>query len=173
MKITALKPNEQNPYPVKSDAAFLHLVELIERYPKFLKLRPIIYDPKTKMILGGNKRYAALKHLGYKEIPNDWVMSAAGLTEEEKNKFIIADNFDVGVWSIDYLNDEDIEEFKLDVIKFDWQNMDDIDGDLETPNIDSDHVIKIVIGKDHSREDAVDEITELLKQTKFNVIEIK
>lgn len=55
MKISELKRNENNPYPAK-DPEVNELRQKIKKYPKFLELRPIIYDPKTMIILGGEQK---------------------------------------------------------------------------------------------------------------------
>jgi hypothetical protein len=43
-------------------------------------------------------RLKALQHLGFKEIPDTWVRKANELTDEEKRRFIIADNVSGGEW---------------------------------------------------------------------------
>jgi len=68
-----------------------------------MKLRPIIVDSED-MILGGNMRYKALKELGYKEIPDEWVKRDGELTEAEKQRFIIADNIAFGEYDQDILS---------------------------------------------------------------------
>ena len=112
MKLTDLKPNPDNPFPIKGDESFLLLKENIKKYPKFLELRPIIYDPKTMVIMGGNKRYMALMDLGHEEIPKEWAVPAAQLTEEEKHTFILADNIGFGQWDMDRLLEGWEDEFE-------------------------------------------------------------
>lgn len=60
-----------------------------------MTLRPIVVD-NDYMVLGGNMRLKALQHLGYKEIPDEWVKLASELTTEEQRRFIIADNVSGG-----------------------------------------------------------------------------
>lgn len=83
-----------------------------------MELRPIIVD-EGMVVLGGNMRLQALKHLGYKEIPNTWWKKAESLTEQEKRRFIITDNAGFGEWDFDELanswSDEPLEEWGLDV----------------------------------------------------------
>jgi len=58
-------------------------------------------------------RYRALKELGYKEIPDNWVKKASELTDEEKRRFIIEDNVGFGDWDMDMLaNEWDAEELE-------------------------------------------------------------
>jgi len=94
MKVTDLKINPKNPRIIKDDR-FKKLVKSIEEFPKMMKLRPIIIDG-SNMILGGNQRYKAILELKFKDIPDEWVKRADELTEDEKRRFIIADNVEVG-----------------------------------------------------------------------------
>ena len=102
MKITELKINPENPRIIK-DEKFLKLKKSIQEFPKMMELRPIIYDPETKFILGGNMRFKAIKDLGYKDIPSNWIKSTKELTKEEKKRFIIEDNVSFGEWDLDNL----------------------------------------------------------------------
>ena len=70
-----------------------------------MSLRPIVIDAKG-IILGGNMRYRAIKELGYKEIPDEWVKRADELTDEEEHRFIIEDNVPFGDWDWDILANE-------------------------------------------------------------------
>jgi len=109
MNITELKLNPKNPRIIK-DARFKKLCDSIQQFPKMLELRPIVYDNATKCILGGNMRFKALQHLGYKELPENWIVSADNLTEDEKQRFIIEDNVGFGEWDFELLkSDWDVE----------------------------------------------------------------
>lgn len=105
MKLKSLKLNENNPRTIK-DESFEKLKQSITDFPKMMELRPIIYDPSTMVILGGNMRFKALKDLGYKEIPDTWTKGANELTEEEKKRFIVEDNVSFGDWDISILSNE-------------------------------------------------------------------
>ena len=74
-----------------------------------MKLRPIIIDSEG-MILGGNMRFKAIKELGYKDVPDEWVKRDGELTNEEKQRFIIADNIEQGEWNWEYLSEWNIEK---------------------------------------------------------------
>jgi hypothetical protein len=109
VKLSAIKPNDKNPRTIR-DARFERLKTSLEEFPAMMELRPIITDAEGT-ILGGNMRYRALKALGYKELPDGWVKRADELTEEEKRRFIIADNVGFGDWDWDTLGNEwDSEE---------------------------------------------------------------
>jgi len=83
-----------------------------------MELRPIIID-EGNIILGGNMRFNALKHLGYKELPVEWVKQANELTEEQKQEFIVKDNVGFGEWDWDILanewDTEKLEEWGLEL----------------------------------------------------------
>jgi len=78
-----------------------------------MELRPIVVDD-SGIILGGNMRYKALKELGYKEVPDNWVKTADQLTEDEKKRFIIEDNIPFGEWDWDMLANEWDDSFLFD-----------------------------------------------------------
>jgi ParB-like chromosome segregation protein Spo0J len=96
IKLSDLKKNPNNPRLIKDDK-FQKLVKSIENFPKMMELRPIIVNDQN-IVLGGNMRLAALKELGYKEIPNEWVKKAKDLTPEQQNEFIVKDNVSFGAW---------------------------------------------------------------------------
>lgn len=104
IKLNQIKINSANPRLIKDDR-FKKLVQSVKEFPKMLELRPIVID-EDGTILGGNMRYRALKELGYKEIPDNWVKKASELTDEEKRRFIIEDNVGFGEWDMDMLANE-------------------------------------------------------------------
>ncbi|MDH4127144.1 MAG: hypothetical protein OEV44_00210 [Spirochaetota bacterium] len=109
MKLSNLKLNPDNPQKFDD---LTSLENSIKNFPKMMKLRPIIYDPEKMIVLGGNKRLICLQNLGYKEIPDEWVKSADELTEDEKKRFVIQDNIQIGEWDIDLLENWDFDELK-------------------------------------------------------------
>ena len=115
MKLSAINPNPDNPRVIK-DAKFRKLVNSIREFPKMLELRPMVLD-STNTIIGGNMRFRALQHLGYTEIPETWVKRAEDLTEEEKKRFIVADNIQLGDWDWEVLsnlwNEDDLIDWGL------------------------------------------------------------
>lgn len=116
MKLSKLKTDSRNPFPAKTKE-MKELINSIKEFPEMMKLRPIVYDPKTMVIIGGNKRFKALKKIGYKDIPDCWVVSANDLTEDQKKRFKIADNVSHGVWDLNILledyNPEDLSDWGL------------------------------------------------------------
>lgn len=120
MKLKDIRPNPNNPRIIK-DAKFEKLCRNIDEFPAMMELRPIIVDADG-VILGGNMRYKALQHLGKKEIPDTWVKRADELTEEDKKRFIIADNVGFGEWDYEALANEwepdDLDAWGVDLPDF-------------------------------------------------------
>ena len=104
IKLSTLRPNPGNPRLIKDDK-FKKLCDSIKQFPRMMELRPIVIDEKC-IILGGNMRFNALKELGYKDIPQEWVKQASELTEEQKQEFIVKDNVGFGEWDWDLLANE-------------------------------------------------------------------
>jgi hypothetical protein len=80
-----------------------------------------------------SSKVIALKELGYKDIPDEWVKSANELTEDEKNRFIIADNVGFGDWDFEMLESDwsldDMSDWGLDM------NLDKSVENYERPDI--------------------------------------
>jgi len=117
MKITELKPLEKNPFKSKGDEQIQKIAKSIQDFERMLTIRKIVIDEKNE-ILGGNKRYFALKKLGYKEIPDEWVERVDDLTEDEKREFIVKDNSHWwSEWDYDLLSDwgVDLEDWGVDL----------------------------------------------------------
>jgi len=107
VKLSKIKPNPNNPRQITAEAV-QRLAESIERDPEFMELRPIIVDADG-IIVAGNQRYRAIKQLGKKEIPDEWVRQADTLTEEQRRRFILVDNSIPGMsgdWDVDLLANE-------------------------------------------------------------------
>jgi DNA modification methylase len=104
MKLSAIKENPNNPRQISRED-FERLKRSIQEFPQMLALRPIVID-ENGVSLGGNMRKRALKALGYKEIPDEWVKRADELTPEQKREFVIKDNGSFGEWDADLLANE-------------------------------------------------------------------
>jgi|TARA_R110001583_G_scaffold43573_1_gene138674 hypothetical protein len=121
VKLYKIKGNPNNPRIIKNDK-FKKLVKSIQEFPEMLKLRPIVVD-EDFMVLGGNMRLKASKEAGLKEV---WIDIAEGLTQEQKDEFVVKDNVNFGEWEWDMLanewNSSKLTEWGLDV----WLNEDDI-----------------------------------------------
>ena len=133
MKLSEIKLNPNNPRVIK-DERFEKLVKSIKDFPKMMELRPIVVN-KDGIVLGGNMRLKALKELGYKEVPDEWIKRAEDLTEEEQRQFIIKDNVGFGEHDWEMLatewNADELSEWGLEVPAFaeevDYSILDDDD----------------------------------------------
>lgn len=101
MNISDLKLNEDNPRYITEDK-LRKLVQSVEDFPKMLELRPIVVD-ENNVVLGGNMRLRACVQLDMDKVP---VIVAKGLTNEQKQEFIIKDNVGFGLWDWDILGNE-------------------------------------------------------------------
>lgn len=123
IKLDSIIENPDNPRFIKT-AMFDKLVDSIRQFPKMMKLRPMVVNNRQDMmLLGGNMRRRALDFLGYVEVPNEWVISADELSEEEKKRFIIVDNIGFG-------------EHDMDILANQWEIQDLSDWGLDIPGLD-------------------------------------
>jgi len=117
MQLKDIKPNEDNPRTISKEK-MEKLKRSISEFPRMMELRPMVVD-SDMVILGGNKRYLALKELRYTEIPDAWVKKADDLTPDEYRRFIIEDNVPFGEWDFDALNNDwdlgELDEWGLDI----------------------------------------------------------
>jgi DNA modification methylase len=122
--ITSIKPYENNPRKLKDDA--------IEKVAMSLKeygfRQPIVVD-KDRIIVVGHTRYRASKKLGFKEVP---ITIADNLTPEQINAYRIADNrtAEESEWDSELLKmeikDLEAKDFKLDLLGFNDEQLNDI-----------------------------------------------
>jgi len=107
--LSTLKPNPRNPRRI-TDAAFTKLRKLVEDYPRFLELRPIIVDA-AGMIVAGHQRWRALMANGKKDVPAAWVRRASDFTADELKTFAMIDNAPDGASGA----------FDWDILSADWK----------------------------------------------------
>ena len=100
-KIQNLKANPNNPRLIK-DQRFKKAVRSLQEFPEMLEKRPIVVN-EDLIILGGNMRYQAAKHLKWQEV---WIDVAEGWSEERQKEFTIKDNASWGEWDMDMLANE-------------------------------------------------------------------
>lgn len=120
MNLSKIKINPNNPRVIKDDK-FEKLKKSIKDFPKMMELRPMVIN-SDNIVLGGNMRLKALKQLGYKEVPDEWVKRAEDLTEEEQRQFIIKDNVGFGEHDWEMLATEwdadELSDWGLDIVGF-------------------------------------------------------
>lgn len=131
VKLSSLKLNEGNPRFIR-DERFEKAVDSVLQFPEMMEKRGLVTDKKMGM-LGGNMRLRALRKIilempdnelirrcqdkpgliefwqkirKEKAIPDNWIQDASGWTEEQKKRFVIADNVGFGQWDFDLLANE-------------------------------------------------------------------
>ena len=125
--IAKLKANPSNPRIMRDDR-FAKLKKSITEFPDMLNKRPIVAvtDKDGKlMVLGGNMRLRACQDLKMKTVP---VVLADEWTEEQRRRFIIADNVGFGEHDFDMLANEwdavELADWGLDAPGFDVPEVD-------------------------------------------------
>ena len=142
MKTNKLKFNPNNPRKCSKDK-LEKLMRSIESFPEMMKLRPIVYDPETMYVLGGNQRLAAIRKLGMKDIPDEWTIAATDLTPEQQKEFVLRDNVLFGDWDFEMLSAEfaefDLSEMGMDMPEKDEENL------VEIKNKEIESIFSIII----------------------------
>jgi len=172
MKVSELKPLEKNPFKSVGDEQIKKIAKSIQEFERMMEIRRIVIDEDNN-ILGGNKRYFALKKLGYKEIPDAWIEKVEGLSEEQKKEFIVKDNAHWGSeWDYELLGEwnVDLEAWGVGDVEFadekeakedDYEIPDEIETDIVLGDLieigehrllcgdstDSEQVAKLMNGK--------------------------
>ena len=102
--ISTLRKLEGNPRIIK-DKQFRTLCESIKTNGDYFEARPCILSDRTGIlvIIAGNQRYEAARHLGMKSIPT---VLLPNLTEEREREIVIRDNVSLGVFDFDILANE-------------------------------------------------------------------
>jgi DNA modification methylase len=130
MKLSEITPNAKNPRLIKEER-FKKLVTSLENLPDFTAIRSIILD-EDKNIIGGNMRYRAMKHLGWKtaivqvydreyHAETKAALELGKSYEDVCREMVIRDNVAFGEHDFDILANEydplELDEWGLDV----WQ----------------------------------------------------
>ena len=117
-KIHNVLENPINPRLIKNED-FQKLVNSIKSFPDMLNKRPLVVytnEDGKYVVLGGNMRLKACKHIGMTEVP---IIIADEWTEEQRNEFLIKDNVNSGDWEWDELADnwdaEQLDEWGLNL----------------------------------------------------------
>ena len=163
MKINELRPLDKNPFKSKGDRQIERIAKSIEDFERMMEIRKIVID-ENNQILGGNKRYFALKKLGYKEIPDLWIEKVTDLSEEQKKEFIIKDNAHWGSeWDLELLEEwkVDLEDWGVEIQDFDIEQKFDYE-DLIAENKENPPTLKITFKSIEQLREAEVDIQELI-----------
>lgn len=121
MKLSKIKANPSNPRIIR-DEKFKKLIKSLQEFPEMMEKRPMVCVTDVDGMLyplGGNMRLRAIKELGYKEIPDAWIMLADDWSEEKRKEFTIKDNVGFGEWDWDELanswDSETLSDWGVDV----------------------------------------------------------
>ena len=161
VKLSDYRINQTNPVMIR-DERFAKLQESILEFPKMMELRPIIHD-ETKMIIGGNQRFAAIIANGMEEAPEGWFRLASDLTEEEIERLIIMDNERFGEDDWNILKDD----WDLGVLKEWGKEIDEPDKVSFTPSKKKGTTVKVFC---KSKEEAQDLSIELKGRYETKVV---
>lgn len=103
-KLKELKKLPNNPRFIK-DEGFARLCRSIQDNPDYFEARPLILSDRTGelVIIAGNQRYEAAKHLKLQEAPTCLLPD---LTEEREREIVIRDNINNGAFDWDCLANE-------------------------------------------------------------------
>ena len=108
MRLGDFVENPDNPQTV-TDQAFEKIVRLVEKNPDGLKADRIAYvtdHPAGKfVVLSGNKRLRALKRIHGDDFdaPADWFQDITGMSDDQRDEFIVDANINEGRFDADKL----------------------------------------------------------------------
>jgi ParB-like chromosome segregation protein Spo0J len=162
VKIGEIKPNPNNPRLIK-DNKFNQLVKSIKEFPDMMKIRPIVVNQEG-IILAGNMRYHACKHLKKKTVE----VLRVDLNDDRQREFLVKDNNNFGEWNWDDIANE-------------WDTSELVDWGIDIPSFDvsepqekpKDITFKLSISPDYSdiEHEVRAELEEM--QGKYNGLTIK
>ena len=137
-KLSEIKLLDKNPRKI-SDSQFKILCDSIQENANYFEARPIILSNRTgeNVIIAGNQRYKAAKHLKLKEVPTYLI---EGLTEDKEKELVVRDNISNGEWDWDILNTgewgsvDELEDWGLDIPDFDVEVLEAEEDDFDVPD---------------------------------------
>ena len=133
MKLSLLTPNPSNPRTISEDA-FARLRASLAADPELLEYKRIVVD-ESGTILCGNMRVRALLAIGVTDVPDEYVVTASNLTDEQRRKLVLLDNEPEGIsgaWDWDVIANE-YDDLDLTALGFEVPEvtLDDDEGELE------------------------------------------
>ena len=171
--INKVKYNPKNPRIIK-DYKFKKLVKSIKEFPEMLEKRPIVVD-ENMIVLGGNMRLKACHEAGFTTVH---ILKAENWSDKQKEEFIIKDNVGFGEWDWDILanawDTKELDDWGVDVINYDWGDLDYINDDIDKPNLNSHNTIVVTIPDELIDErNKIEEEIKTLLSNNFSGCEIK
>jgi hypothetical protein len=180
ISIGTLNSSDKNPRTI-TDRNLEKLSESLKSFPKMKEIREVIVD-ENYTILGGNQRYKALVVNGEEMVS---VLKVTGLTEEQKDSFMIKDNVNFGVWDWEILqsnyDSEMLTKFGLNVWTPELADMEDemltdesaneiklVDQDKQISDDEKDFEVVVIDFNTHDYDFA----KELVEQTQMKDINI-
>jgi DNA modification methylase len=102
---------KQNPRDLTQDG-FIKAIKSIENFPEMIEVRTLVVVALEDkyVVIGGNQRLRALKHLEYTHAP----CHVVNWSVDKINEFIVKDNLEYGQWNFDLLANEWDTELLLD-----------------------------------------------------------
>jgi hypothetical protein len=159
----------KNPRLIK-DQKYQKLKKSIEDNPEMLGARELLVyqQGKAYVIIGGNMRYKAAEELGYKELPCK--ILPAETSAEQLRAILIKDNVSFGENDWEMLANEwdsqELENWGVDVLKDNWEELDYIEEDITAPNPTGKNVIQVILS-----EELTDQRNDIVEHLKTFIIE--
>jgi site-specific DNA-methyltransferase (adenine-specific) len=113
--LSKLRINPSNPFPFSgSDTEWNDFKKKLDRDPEFLEANKIAYDSsRDNLVIAGNKRVQGLRELGWKTIPAKYVINCKDWSEEKRERYIYASNWNIGQWSVEFTDEEQADEWGI------------------------------------------------------------
>jgi len=162
-EIKTLRKLEGNPRIIK-DKQFKTLCDSIKTNGDYFEARPCILSDRTGVlvIIAGNQRYEAARHLGMKSIPT---VLLPNLTEEREREIIIRDNVANGEWDWDELgnswDEKLLADWGVDVPTF--EDIEGLDYSDKNKEIDADGFLDEMVIKLKYTEEEYLKVKEQLR----------
>jgi ParB-like chromosome segregation protein Spo0J len=115
-KIADLIPSEKNPRSI-GRKEYEALKKSLVEFPEMKQIRPVVIDEGMN-VLAGHQRLYALQDLDYEDV---LVLQVTGLTQKQKDEFMIKDNVSAGKWDADIIANnwdlDTLEQFGVPAFK--------------------------------------------------------
>lgn len=115
-KIADLIPSEKNPRSI-GRKEYEALKKSLVEFPEMKQIRPVVIDEGMN-VLAGHQRLYALQDLDYEDV---LVLQVTGLSQKQKDEFMIKDNVSAGKWDADIIANnwdlDTLEQFGVPAFK--------------------------------------------------------